>query len=160
MKNLKILSLIIIALLTNIACSDDDNENIQSQTKIFRVEIEPLIDASQIERIGIVFQIPDTDSDLNINGTFELIANNVIEFKQYEIEFIEVDNTITIETNKRVKEPLAFSMVIFMEEQNTGADLDVVNFKAFSNNQLFYERNVQVFTNLQQGLLELEFNNW
>lgn len=161
MKNLKKFSLIIILFLSIIACSDDDTGSAQNITKkTFRVEINPLVEASQIERIGIVFQVPPTSSNLNINGTFQLIEEDAVEFKQYQIEFTDVDSIITIETTEEIEKPLAFTMVIFMEEQNTGADLDVLNFKGFKDNELFYERNVQVFTNLQQGLLELEFNNW
>jgi hypothetical protein len=151
---------IALLLLITVACSDDDTSDQVTNEKTFRVEIEPLIESTDIERIGIVFQIPNTDANLDINGTFELIENNVGEFKQYEIEFTNVDNTITIETTETVEKPIAFTMVLFLNEQNTGPDFDALNFKAFANNTLFNETNVQVFTNLEQGIFELEFNNW
>lgn len=161
MKKLLNLSLVIFTILAITSCSgDDDTSESPSGKKTFKVEIEPLIDASEIERIGIAFQIPSTDADLNINGNFELVANNVIEFKQYEIEFTDVENIITIETTEEVEKPIEFIMVIYLNEPNTGADLDVLAFKAFTDNQLFFEKTVQVFPNLQQGVLQLEFDNW
>lgn len=161
MKKLLNLTLILFAFLSIISCSnDDETSEPTSGKKTFKVQIEPLIDASEIERMGIAFQIPSTDADLNINGTFELVANNVIEFKQYEIEFTDVENTITIETTEEVEEPLEFIMMIYLLEPNTGNDLDVLDFKAYSNDQLFFEKTVQVFPNLQQGVLQLEFDNW
>ena len=161
MNKLLNLVLILFTFLSLVSCSsDDDTSESPSGKKTFKVQIEPLIDVSEIERIGVAFQIPSTDADLNINGTFELVANNVIEFKQYEIEFTDIDNTITIETTEKVEKPIEFIMVIYLLELNTGNDLDVLNFKAYSDNQLFFEKTVQVFPNLQQGVLQLEFDNW
>jgi len=161
MKKLLTLSFVLFTLLSFVSCSSDDDTNeTPSGKKTFKVEIEPLIDASEIERIGIAFQIPSTDADLNINGNFELVANNVIEFKQYEIEFTDIENTITIETTEEVEKPIEFIMGIYLNEPNTGSDLDALDFKAFKDNQLFFERTVQVFTNLELGVLQLEFDNW
>jgi uncharacterized membrane protein len=161
MKKLLSLTLILFAFLSIISCSsDDDTSEPTTGKKTFKVQIDPLIDATDIERIGVAFQIPSTDADLNINGTFELVANNVIEFKQYEIEFTDVENTITIETTEEVEKPIEFIMVIYLMEQNTGTDLDVLDFKAYSDDLLFFEKTVQVFPNLQQGVLQLEFENW
>ena len=163
MKKLLNLSLILFAFLSLVSCSDDDNTSEASNgKKTLKIEIEPLVtNTSDITSIQVFLQIPSTDSELIITGTHEIEANNLIDFKQYEIEFTDVENTITIETAEKVEKPIGFLTAVNMVESfEIDEYIDVANLKAYTDNRLIYESSVKLFEATDTAIIEPELDNW